>query len=101
MRSTQREIEIEIRLVEKKIQFTLPKGKKEKLTNVTDDAVLPTYSHDSNNTKFRTENVTQTVILDEQIILVQGEASFEFAPIQSETKTLFVEVCIQKVFHGV
>ena len=49
-----------------------------------------------NNTKNSSYNVSETnrSIIDEQTILVKGEASFDFSAVQSEEQFLFVEVRI-------
>ena len=53
-------------------------------------------SFQHNDTKNISYNVSKTnrSIIDEQSILVKGEASFDFSAVQSEEKLLFVEVRI-------
>ena len=53
-------------------------------------------SFQHNNTKHISYDVSKInrLIIDEQTILVKGEASFDFSAVQSEEQFLFVEVRI-------
>ena len=81
-------MEIVIRLTERKI-----KGRNQ--NNLTTNSTVPedgSKTRNKTNTNKITDDTFTDTILDEQLILLQGETMFEFAPIQSESKVLFIEV---------
>ena len=79
-----REVEVLIQLVEAK-----PFDDNEMIKNPNANS-----SKDSSieNKTTATNNDADTMIVDEMILTVQGETSFEFASIQSEASILSIEV---------
>ena len=83
-----KEMEIVIRLIERKV-----KGMNQ--DNLMVNATVPEDDRKTSNITKTNKTIEDTfteTILDEQLILLQGETMFEFAPIQSESKVLYIEV---------
>ena len=61
-------------------------------TNISKDSSIE-------NKTTATNNDTDTMIVDEIILTVQGETSFEFASIQSEASILSIQVILKSIMN--